>query len=167
MEWGTIDASWFPWVWSVSPDLVENLQLKKSGSFRLPDGRTGLTFSVTCPRYDRVVAEYWLDPEAPGDLFFQWRTVYSDFWSGGDVEEDRAQEKRLHIYSLLSGLPVKMEERLVFLSRPRTLRLEDQGPIPTDAFSIPEDFVEKTESQLLWEDLIRRLESWLRGVVEP
>jgi len=167
MEWGTIEASWFPWVWSVSPDLVENLQLEESGSFRLPDGRKGLRLSATCPSYDRTVAEYWLDPEGPGELFFQWCAVYIDFWGAAGDDDDEAQEKRLRLYSRLSGLPVKMEERFVLLSRARTLRLEDREPIPVDAFTIPEDFVEKTESQLRWDSLLRRLERWLREFVEP
>jgi hypothetical protein len=51
-----------------------------------------------------------------------------------------------------------MEERLHLLTRSRTLRVENRGPLPADAFDIPEDYTVKTPLQLLWEDVVRR---WL------
>jgi hypothetical protein len=159
---GAIRLSWFPWVYPVSSDLVENLVLEKDESARLPDGRRGVRVVAHSKTYDRVVAEYWLDPELPPDLFFQWRTIYLDFWGEGDVEADQAQQTRLELYKDMPGFPVKVEERFVLLTRPRTLTLENLGPVPEDAFDVPANFVEKTEKELLWQDLLRRLERWIR-----
>jgi hypothetical protein len=159
---GTIRRSWFPWVYRASSDLVENLVLEKDESARLPDGRPGVRVVAHSKTYDRVVAEYWLDSEWSPDLFFQWRTMYLDFWGEGDMEADQAQQKRLELYENLPGFPVKMKERFGLLTRPRTLELESLGPVPEEAFDVPAEFVEKTEKELLWEDLLRRLERWLR-----
>jgi hypothetical protein len=164
VQMGAIEASRFPWVSPVGPDLVENIELKDQGGFSLPDGRKGRVFTVTSETYDRVIAEYRVDLEAPKEIYFQWRTVYGDFWAEGDAEQDRAQEKRLDLYDRLPGVPVEMEERFVLLSRPRSVRLEGLEPAPADWFSVPQDFVEKTASQFLWEDLVSRVERWFRGV---
>ena len=57
---------------------------------------------------------------------------------------------------------MKLEERFSLLTRPRTIALENLGPVPEDAFDLPANLVEKTEKELLWEDLLRRLERWFR-----
>ncbi len=162
MKIGTIRRCWFPWVYPVSSDLVENLVIEKDENARLPDGRRGVRIMAHSETYDRVLAEYWLDPNLSPDLFFQWRTIYLDFWGEGDVEADQAQQTRLDLYEDMPGFPVKVEERFVLLTRPRTLELESLGPLPEDAFDVPADFAEKTEKELMWESLLRRLESWFK-----
>jgi hypothetical protein len=156
---GAVNPRWFPWLYRVGPDIVEDLALRELGEFRLPDGRQGRHWSAYSRTYDRVVAEYWLDPQSSGDLFFQWSTIYLDFWGEGDENADRAQQARLDIYKRLEGLPVKMEERLHLLTRARTLRIENRQPLPADAFDVPMDYEEKTPAALFWEDIVRR---WFR-----
>ncbi len=41
VDLGIVRLDWFPWVYRTSPDLVENLEVKRLGSVRLPDGRQG------------------------------------------------------------------------------------------------------------------------------
>ncbi len=162
MRVGTVLSSWFPWVYRVSSDLVENLELEEDERARLPDGTPGVRIGVYSTTYDRVVAEYWLDPSLPPSLFFQWRTIYLDFWGEGDAEVDQAQKTRLELYEDMPGFPVRIEERFALLTRPRTLELESSGPVPEDAFELPVGFVEKTGSELFWEGLLKRLERWLQ-----
>ncbi len=59
-----LDPNWFPWVSSVSPDLIEGVLLEERGRAPLPDGRQGLRYVGDSPEYDRPVAEYRLDPKA-------------------------------------------------------------------------------------------------------
>ena len=98
------------------------------------------------------------------DLEFEVPASGEGFDDGGegDVEADQAQQTRLELYTDMPGFPVKVEERFVLLTRPRTLTLENLGPVPEDAFDVPANFVEKTEKELLWQDLLRRLERWIR-----
>lgn len=156
---GILDSKWFPWVYQVGPDLVEDLELRNVDAFRLPDGRRGRHWRAYSKTYDRIVAEYWLDPCSPGDLFFQWSKAYLDLWGEGEKEQDRAQQARLELYRRLEGFPVRMEERFRLLTRPRILRIENRRPLPADAFEIPDDYVEKAPAELLWEDIVRR---WFR-----
>ena len=127
--------------------------------FRLPDSGRGRHWIVYSKAYDRVVADYWLDPRLPGDLFFQWSKVYLDFWGEGEEEGDRAQQARMELYSRLEGFPTKMEERFRLLTRSRILRVENRKPLPADAFDIPDDYAAKTPAELLLEDIVRR---WFR-----
>jgi hypothetical protein len=157
VEVGLVKLSWFPWVTPVSPDLIEGVSLEPRGRSSLPDGRRALHYVGVSPVYDQAVAEYWLDPRASPELFFQWRDVYSELWGDPTAEAEAAQQKRLDLYASLPKLPVISEERFVFLSRPRTLRLEKREPIPEDAFTIPDDYEEKTEADLYRESLTERL----------
>ncbi len=150
-----VARNWFPWVSSVSPDLIEGVSLEERGHARLPDGRQGLHYVGDSPEYDRPVAEYRLDPRASPTLFFQWTEVYQEFW--GEPEPEAAQEKRLELYASLPRLPLVSEERFVFLSRPRILRIEERRKTPEDAFNIPEDYEEKSAADLLRESLIEQL----------
>jgi hypothetical protein len=156
---GAVDPQWFPWLYRVAPDIMNDLTLRELDAFRLPDGRPGRHWSAYSNNYDQVVAEYWLDPQAPGDLFFQWSRIYLDFWSEGDERLDEAQRERLDLYQRLEGLPVKMEERLHLLTRTRTLRVENRKPLAAGSFDIPADFSQKTPAQMFWEDIVRR---WFR-----
>jgi hypothetical protein len=156
---GILDSNWFPWVYHVGPDLVNNLELRRVGDFRLPDGGRGRHWSAYSKTYDRIVADYWLDPSTPAELFFQWSKVYLDFWGEGEEEEDQAQRARLELYSRLEGFPVKIEERFRLLTRSRVLRVENRRPLPADVFEIPEDYRAKTPLELLWDDVLRR---WFR-----
>jgi hypothetical protein len=159
---GEVSLSWFPWVYRASSDLLENLEIETKEGARLPDGTSGVHIEVFSTTYERVVAEYWLDPSSSPALFFQWRTVYLEFWGEGDAEADQAQKDRLELYENMPGFPVRMEERFALLTRPRALELENLGPIPEDAFEVPADFVEKAGNELLWESLLKRLERWFR-----
>lgn len=156
-----VRESWFPWVYSVGLDLVEEVEVREQGPVVLAKGTRGRKTNVYSPAYDRVVAEYWLDPRVEGDLFFQWREVYFDFWSESD-ELDDAQRARFEIYDQLEGLPRRMEERFRLLTQPRILTVDEWSPARDDSWSIPPMFTEKSIAQLIWEDLIRRLEKWLR-----
>jgi hypothetical protein len=153
--------SWFPWVYQVGRDLVEEAEVREQGPVALPHGARGGKTDVYSPGYDRVVAEYWLDPRVEGDLFFQWQEVYFDFWSESD-ELDDAQRARFEIYDQLKGLPRRMEERFRLLTQPRILALEEWRPAEEDSWSVPPMFTEKSVAQLIWEDLIHRFEKWLR-----
>jgi hypothetical protein len=153
---GALNPQWFPWRYRVGPDIMGELSLRKLETFRLPDGRRGRHWSAYSPTYDRVVAEYWLDPQSSGELFFQWSAIYLDFWSEGDESLDEAQRARLDLYNQLEGLPVKMEERLHLLTRTRTLRVENRKPLPSGGLDIPADYEEKTPTQLIWDDIVRR-----------
>jgi hypothetical protein len=157
---GTIQESWFPWVYRVSQDLVEGLELEIGKSCRLPDGRRGVGVSARSELYERLLAEYCLDPELRADWYFQWGTVYLDFWGTGEPAADRAQEERLRLYGKLNGTGT-MTERFTFLTRERTIRIERKAPLTEKDFSIPIDFLEKTEPQLSLEEWMRRLERWL------
>ncbi len=153
--------SWFPWVYQVSPDLVENLEVRDRGRVRLPNGKAGRKVEVYSNAYDRVVAEYWVDPLVSGRLFFQWREVYLDLWSENG-ELDEAQQARLEIYDQLKGLPWRMEERFRLLTQPRILVIEEWRAAQQDSWSVPDDYAEKSVAQLIWENLIHRLENWIR-----
>lgn len=166
-DWGMVHSSWAPWAYEVEEDLVENLELRQRGSSRLPSGQRGLLVQAFSERYDRVLAEYWLDPRVSGELFFQWRKIYFDFWNEDDEPANKAQEARLSIYDRLNGLPFRMEERYRLLTRPRVIVLEERQPLPPDAFQIPEEFSEKSVGQLLWQDLLRRFERWFRPSPVP
>ena len=148
-----VRRNWFPWVSSVSPDLIEGVSLEERGSAALPDGKRGLYYVGDSPEYDRPVAEYRLDPKASPELFFQWTEVYEDFWGEPAPEAEAAQKKRLALYGSLPRLPLVSEERFVFLSRPRIIRIEERQKIPEDAFTIPEDYEEKSAADLLRETL--------------
>jgi hypothetical protein len=156
-----VRESWFPWVYQVSQDLVDQAEVRERGPVALAHGPRGLKTDVYSPGYDKVVAEYWLDPRVEGDPFFQWQAVYFDFWSEGDVL-DEAQRARFEIYDQLKGLPRRMEERFRLLTQPRILAVEEWGPAEEDSWSVPPMFTEKSVAQLVWEDLIRRFEKWLR-----
>ena len=162
MRDGTVLPSWFPWVYRASSDLVENLVLEKNEGVRLPGGGRGVRIEAYSNTYDRVVAEYWLDPGLSSELFFQWTEIYLDFWGEDEDEADRAQKTRLELYKDMPGFPLRIEERFVLLTRPRTLELKGLGPVPEDAFEVPADFTEKTGNELLWENLVRRLERWFQ-----
>jgi hypothetical protein len=153
---GGLSIRWFPWLYRVGPDIMEDLSLREAEPFRLPDGRRGRHWKAYSSRYDRVVAEYWTDPQTSGELFFQWIAVYFDFWGEDDESLDGAQRARLELYRRLEGLPVKMEERLHLLTRPRTLRVENRKALAKDGFDIPDDYEEKTVAQLFWDDIVRR-----------
>ena len=157
VEANLVSRNWFPWVSSVSPDLIEGVSLENRGHAPLPDGRQGPHYVGDSPEYHRPVAEYRLDPRASPALFFQWIEVYPDFWGEPEPEAGAAQEKRLELYASLPRLPLVSEERFVFLSRPRITRIEKLQSIPEDAFTIPEDHEEKTPVDLLRETLTERL----------
>ncbi len=152
-----VGPNWFPWVSMVSPDLIEGVSLEGRGRAPLPDGRRGLHYVGDSPEYDRPVAEYRLDPKASPDLFFQWTEVYEEFWGEPTPEAEAAQKKRLELYASLPRLPLVSEERFVFLSRPRIIRIEERLKIPEGAFTIPEDYEEKSVVDLLRETLTERL----------
>ncbi len=158
---GMVPPAWFPWAYEVSADLVEDLTLETEGGVQLPSGREGLKVSVHSRRYDRTVAQYWIDPNLEGE-FFQWREHYLRFWGTDDASAEAAQKARLAIYEELPGVPVKMEERFEYLSRPRTVRIDHIQDSPTDAFALPENFRELSESELYWDSILRRLREWLR-----
>lgn len=163
-EAGIVDPSWFPWVYDVSYDLVKNLQVEDRGAVRLPNGETGRRIEAFSNNYRRSVAEYWMDPRTPGQLFFQWRRIYLDLWAEAEDEQEAkvAQVARLELYDRLKGLPWRMEERFRLLSRPRVLRLEGWEPLSDDVWTLPDDVAEKSVVQLLWEDFARRFERWFR-----
>ena len=156
-EMGVLDRSWFPWVVRVSADLLEDVSLEAGGSAPLPDGRTGRRFEGVSPTYHRVVAAYTVDPDVAPDLFFQWRDAYFELWADSQDESDDPQRKRLALYAELPGLPVVSEERFLYLSRPRTTRLEGRERLPEDAFTIPEDYQEGDPRELYWESLSERI----------
>jgi hypothetical protein len=162
MDAGIVQLDWFPWVYRVGPDLVENLEIRELGDVVLPDGRQGRRVSAYSESYERNLAEYWLDPTRPSSVFLQWCDVYEELWGSDDVESQRSLEKRLAVYKNLKELPVNMEERFTFLTRPRILRLEDRQPMPDDAFALPDELKEKTLAELMWEDVARKLEKWFR-----
>ena len=154
---GILKLSWFPWVAPVSLDLIDGVSLESRGRTRLPDGRGGLRYEGTSPAYDRVVAAYTVDPSVSADLFFQWRDVYFELWGEGSPEADDPQQKRLDLYSELSGLPIVSEERFSYLSRPRTTRLEGREQIREDAFTIPDEYEEGDPRELYWKSVGERL----------
>jgi hypothetical protein len=156
-----VRGSWFPWVYQVGQDLVDEAEVRERGPVALANGTRGRKTDVYSPGYDKVVAEYWLDPRVEGNLFFQWQEVYFDFWSESD-ELDDAQRARFEIYDQLKGLPRRMEERFRLLTQPRILAVEEWGPAEENSWSVPPMFTEKSVAQLIWEDLIRRFEKWLR-----
>ncbi len=158
---GMVPPAWFPWAYGVSADLVEDLTIETEGEVQLPNGREGLKVSVHSRRYDRVVAQYWIDPTLEGE-FFQSREHYLRFWGTDDASAEEAQKARLAVYEKLPGIPVKMEERFEYLSRPRTVRIDDIEESPTDAFSLPETFRRLSESELYWDSILSRLREWLR-----
>ncbi len=162
VDLGIVRLDWFPWVYSAGPDLVENLEVKRLGSIRLPDGRQGQRVAAYSGSYKRNLADYWLDPNTSPKTFLQWREVYEELWAEGDEKTGRSRENRLAFYAELDGLPVKMEERFIYLTRARILRLEDRQALPEDAFALPNGSTEKTPAQLIWEDMARRLDRWFR-----
>jgi hypothetical protein len=151
---GLLRPSWLPWVYRVSPDLVEDISLERSG-------KTALV--VHSKKYGRQVARYEWQPSAEPDPFFQWRESYLSFWGEDDETMDQAQRKRLELYAEVGGPPLLIEERFAFLSRPRTLRVLAREPAPADAFLFrpPADFPEKSEAALRWEAASRRFIDWL------
>jgi hypothetical protein len=157
IELGVLKLSWFPWVAPVSLDLVEGVSLESRGPTRLPDGRAGLRFEVTSPAYDRVVAAYTVDSSVTPDLYYQWVDAYVELWGEGEPEADVPQQRRFDLYSQLPGLPVVSEERFLFLTRSRTTRLENWGPVPDDPFRIPDGYEEKDPRELYWEFIGGRL----------
>jgi hypothetical protein len=154
---GIIDPSWFFWVNPISPDLIEGATLAKPGKTTLPDGRPGLLYTVQSSTYHREVARYEVDPHAPADLFFQWRDVYPKLWGEGTPAQTAAQDERFELYAELAGVPVVSEERFVFLSRVRTVRLEKRQSLEEDAFQIPEEYQEGDAAKLYWESIGERL----------
>lgn len=157
MAAGIVKSSWFPWVTAVSPDLMEGVSLEPRGKTTLPDGRSGLLYIGDSPTYRRAVARYSLDPSASARRFFQWREFYFELWGGEATEAEAAQKKRLELYATLPHLPVISEERFLFLSRPRTVRIEERDRIPEGAFTIPDHYEEKEVRELYWEFLGERL----------
>ena len=151
-----------PWVYPVAGHLVEGPELRPSGPVRLPNGGNGLRFRAYSATYDRILAEYWTDPSAPAGWLLQWRKIYLDFWGSGEREEEEAQRARMSLYEQLNGLPVKMEERFRLLTQARVLRLEKWEDLPPEGFSIPEGYVEKTVSEIIWDGWLHRLERWFR-----
>ena len=85
------------------------------------------------------------------------RRSYEEFWGEPTPEAEAAQKKRLELYASLPRLPLVSEERFVFLSRPRIIRIEERQKIPEGAFTIPEDYEEKSVADLLRETLTERL----------
>lgn len=156
-----IRETWFPWVYQASPDLLEQLEINERGPVPLPNGTKGIKTEVYSETYDRVVAEYWVDPTIPAHLFFQWGKIDFDLWSEKGERVD-AQRKRIEIYDQLKGLPWRMEERFRLLTQPRVLSIEKWEPASEDSWSVPEGYAEKSVAQLIWENLLRRLERWLR-----
>ncbi len=152
---GLLRPSWLPWVYRVSPDLVEDLSLER---------KSKTAIEVFSRKYGRVLASYQWRSGTTADLFFQWRDSYLGFWGEEEEKVDGAQRKRLALYSDIRGLPLVLEERFGFLSRPLTLRVVTIAPAPTDPFRFrpPADFPEKSEVELRWEDARRRLLDWLR-----
>ncbi len=152
-----LKLSWFPWVAPASFDLIDGVSLESRGRTSLPDGRDGVRYEGASPAYDRVVAAYTVDPGVSADLFFQWRDVYFALWGEGSPEADDPQQKRFDLYSELPGLPVVSEERFLYLSRPRTTRLEGRERIPDDAFTIPDEYEEGNPRELYWKSVGGRL----------
>lgn len=152
---GPLRPSWLPWVYRVSPDLVEDLSLERQEKTAL---------EVFSNKYGRRLARYEWRPRTKPELFFQWRDSYLAFWGEDEEKVDRAQRKRLALYAEVGGLPLLLEERFGFLSRARTLRLMASEPSPADAFLFrpPADFPEKSEAALRWEAASRRFLDWLR-----
>ena len=161
IEADLIRESWFPWFYQASPDLLEQLEIHERGPVRLPNGTKGIKTEVYSEAYDRVVAEYWVDPTIPAHLFFQWGKIDFDLWSEKGERAD-AQRKRIEIYDQLRGLPWRMEERFRLLTQPRVLSIEEWEPASEDSWSVPEGYAEKSVAQLIWESLLRRFERWLR-----
>jgi hypothetical protein len=162
VDLGIVRPDWFPWVYRAAPDLVENLEVKSLGNVRLPDGRQGHRVAAYSRSYERNLAEYWLDPTTASSSFFGWRDVYIKLWGNGDEETERSRENRFAVYKELDGLPVKMEERFTYLTRPRVLRLEDRRDLPEDAFALSSELTEMTPARLFWEEMAHRLERWFR-----
>lgn len=157
IEAGILKLSWFPWVAPVSLDLIDGVSLESRGRTSLPDGRAGVRYEGTSPAYDRVVAAYTVDPNVSADLFFQWRDVYFELWGEGLPEVDDPQRKRIDLYSELPGLPIVSEERFLYLSRPRTTRLEGREQIQDDVFTIPDEYEEGDPRELYWKSVGERL----------
>ncbi len=89
--------------------------------------------------------------------------MYTANFGGTSMKRrNESRENRLAVYEELDGLPVKMEERFTFLTRPRIVRIEDRQALPEDAFALSNELTEKTPAQLIWEDMARRLERWFR-----
>jgi hypothetical protein len=162
VDLGIVLPDWFPWVYSAAPDLVEDLEVKRLGNVQLPDGRQGRRVAAYSATYERNLAEYWLDPVTSSKTFFAWREVYGKLWGNGDEREKQSRESRLGVYEVLDGLPVRMEERFIYLTRPRVVRLEDRRALPEDAFTLSNELTEKTPAQLFLEETARRLERWFR-----
>ena len=166
-QWRALGASWFPWAYSVSDDLVGDLSVEPAREAALPEGGAGLVRRVRHRRYGRRVAEYWLDPEAPRDVFFQWRDVYLLFFSEEDAAANEAQERRLELYDQLSGVPVRMEERFVLLSQPRITTLGHRETLRDEEMEIPSDYEEVDVSAFYWKEMMRRFTDWLTSSASP
>ncbi|MCI0409213.1 MAG: hypothetical protein L0191_11750, partial [Acidobacteria bacterium] len=83
---GLVRPSWLPWVYRVSPDLVEEISIERKSKTAIE------VFSI---KYARVLASYeWRSGTTP-DLFFQWRDSYLGFWGEEEEKADGAQRKRL------------------------------------------------------------------------
>lgn len=166
-EQGTIGSSWFPWAYPVAPDLVEELALQPATKAPLPGGGWGFHRMVRSRRYERTVAEYWVDPSVPKELFFQWRDVYFFFWKADDKAAEEAQARRLELYDELEGVPVRMEERFALLTRPRTVILDSWELLQEQELWLPEDYEEVDPTGFYWKGLMRRFMEWLTPEPPP
>ena len=149
---GIVRPVWIPWVYRTSPDLVDETVSRTTGLDEV---------EVVSKKYDRVVARYRVTRRIPQELFFQWRESYLEFYGEDDTAVDEASRKRLAVYGTLSGAPLLMEERFAALSRPRTLRVVAERPAPEGAFAWGDEIVEKSDTELERDTLLRRIEDFL------
>jgi hypothetical protein len=155
---GIVKTAWFPWVYRVSPDLLERLSVRRVGGNRV---------QVVSEVYGRAVAEYQWEPGVAARDFFVWKETYLLFWSEGERSVDDAQRRRLALYDHVEGLPLVMEERFDLLTRPRRLRVVKRETVMNPSFDVPSDFVRRTDRELLWADFKRRIMEWFRRESAP